>query len=98
MENKMIVLKTTVVQVSGYVNDAYLSGITEDNHTHSIRDRQDFELRIAMPLEFKNDLDAIKFLDDRSHGALHYSTGKRIFKAYPDSPRELHFVYEIEEV
>jgi len=94
----MIVLKRTVQQVSGDLNEAYLSGITEDGYTHSIGDRQDFELRVASPVEFKDDIDAIKYLDMHYHECRHYSTGSRIFQEWKDKPRELCFLYEIEEV
>lgn len=94
----MIQLKRLVQQVSGNMNEAYLSGINEDGVTHSIRDRQDFELRIAQPLEFKDDNEAIKYLDMHNHECHHYSTGLRIFQVYKDEPRQLHFLYEIEEI
>lgn len=94
----MIALKTIVTQVSGNLSEAYLSGIMENGTHHTIRLRQDFELRIAEPLEFKDDNEAIKFLDMYNHGCKHYSTGKRIFAEYKDQPRQLYFAYEIEEL
>ena len=94
----MIILKCPVTQVSGNLSEAYLSGINEEGITHSIRDRQDFELRIAEPIEFNNESEAIKYLDLHFHECRHYTTGTRIFQEFKDRPRELFFRYEIEEV
>lgn len=94
----MIILKSFCHRVDGQIGETYLSGIMEDGVHHTIRERQDFELRIAEPIEFNTDIEAIQFLDMFDHEIKHYSTGSKIFGSRSDSPRELFFKYEIEEL
>jgi hypothetical protein len=94
----MIRLVTTVQQAGGDMAEAWLSGIYEDGACHSIRLRQDFELRIAEPVEFKDDADAVRYLNMHYHDKRHHSTGSKIFQSDKDSPGRIWFLFEIEEL
>lgn len=95
----MIILKMPVQQVSGDMSEAYLSEIIEDGIGHSIRWRQDFELRIASPIEFENDEKAIQFLEFNNvtlnDKPKYVSSGSKIFLI---EGKQIYFYCEIEEV
>lgn len=98
----MIQLKSWCIQAGGDFADTWLSAIEDNGVLTEIRERQDFELFRAHPIEFKDASEAIKFLDERHPGRKHYVFGATvqvmILASSFDSPNELYKVYEIERV